>query len=271
MALQFKPIISFDYKLLGTTRTPPSTNSGTLLPSRPVSDRSPIFCGQCGTPNPSESQFCRKCGHRLSDDIVVLDEPDDEAPVSPVDGIDIDRYPLVDPESGEEILPEPSPERSAPDRSERPIRRGSIILWSLGIHFVIVSIVGMTALALMAQLSTTLEPGNLQDLLTRSEDVRQRFESNQLDRDQAQIEERQILESHGIMRLFLLLSIPVLIGFFISGLVAGRLWRPRQLLDVGLSGLLLGGLCSLCLFSPLVWPLAFALSLLGALAGRRWR
>lgn len=275
MARGFEEIISIDYKPLRNARPVSSPVKRTLVTSVPVNDQDPIFCGKCGTPNPAENQYCRRCGHRLADDIVEIGEqlesPETSAPISPVEGIDVERFPLVDPDSGEEIKPVVEHNPRHQDSTLPPPRRGSVILWSLGIHFVIISILSLTTLVVMAQLMPSLSPGNLQDLLTQSEDVRSRFESDQLSRDDAQEEERRILESHGILRLFLYLSAPVLLGFFVSGLIAGRLWRPQQLLDVGLAGLMLGGVCSLCLFSPLVWPLAFALSLIGATIGRRWR
>lgn len=275
MARGCEEINSIDYGPLRYKGAVSSPIKRTLIPSVLVNGQPPIFCGKCGTPNPAENQYCRRCGHRLADDIVEIgDHPesvDNSTPISPVEGIDVVRFPLVDPESGEEIEPEVEPRRQHLDEPPIPVRRGSVILWSLGVHFLIISMLSLMTLVVMAQLTPTLSPGNLQDLLTRSEDVRSRFESDQISRDDAQEEERQILESHGILRLFLYLSGPVLLGFFVSGLIAGRLWRPRQLLDVGLAGLMLGGLCSLCLFSPLVWPLAFALSLLGAIVGRRLR
>jgi hypothetical protein len=249
-----------------------------LLRCSAVTAQDPIFCGRCGTPNPGGNQFCRKCGHRLADDVVdVQPAPaQPEPPRSPVAGITVERFPLVDPETGEEIAPppvasqRPSLAPGARDDSLPAPRRSSVILWSLAVHFVVTCVLGLATLVVVSQVGDTMSPQNVQDLLARSEDIRARYESQQLDQEHAQIEERDLLESHGVIRLFLILSGPVLLGFLVSGFVAGRLWRPRVLLDVALSGVLIGGLCSLCLFNPLVWPLAFILSLVGAMLGRRW-
>lgn len=237
----------------------------------------PIFCGRCGTPNPAGNQFCRKCGHRLADDVIEAQiPPAPEPPRSPVAGITVERFPLVDPETGEEIAP-PSVASSTLDEasgaradSAPPPRRSSVILWSLAVHFVITCVLGLATFVAMSQLGTTLAPGNLQEFANRLQDVSTRFESHQLDQEHANQEIWELAEARGFIRLLLILSGPVLLGFLVSGFVAGRLWRPRVLLDVALSGMLIGGLCSLCLFNPFVWPLAFVLSMLGAWLGRRW-
>lgn len=251
----------------------PSALRRSLLPCSAVTAHDPIFCGRCGTPNPAGNQFCRKCGHRLADDVVEVPSqpPPPDPPRSPVAGISVERFPLVDPETGQEIAPPPRPSLVPGPRAPLPPpRRSSVILWSLAIHFIVTCVLGLATIAVMSRLDSTLSPDNLRDLYERTEDIRARFESRQLDQEHAQIEEREALEAHGVLRLVLILSGPVLLGFLVSGFVAGRLWRPRVLLDVALSGLLLGGLCSLCLFNPLVWPLAFVLSLIGAMLGRRW-
>jgi hypothetical protein len=241
-----------------------------------VTGQDPIFCGRCGTPNPGGNLYCRKCGHRLADDVVEAEAPPRvEPPRSPVSGISLERFPLVDPESGEEISPPADLDAGrAPGAqvdASPPARRGSVIARSLAIHFVVTSVLGLATLVVLSRFEPAASLDNAMDFYARFSDITERSGNRQLDQDQAQVELRELFESHGIIRVMLIVSGPVLLGFFIGGFIAGRLWRARPVIDVALSALLLGGLCSLCLCNLLVLPLAFMFSMLGAMVGRRQR
>ncbi len=252
-----------------------SARKPSLIPCTTVTEGSPVFCGKCGTPNPADNGFCRKCGHHLEDDVVEEGSQQpifpNASPISPVDGISIDRYPLLDPETGEEIPPiATTPEVTPAKRAASQPSRGSLVFRSLGVHLASISLLGITAMIVLSQLGYTPEPESIATFQSQAEDLRQRLENNQISSEEAENEGRRLLEQFGLARLLLLLSGPTLLAFFVAGLITGRLWRPQRLLEVGLAGLLIGGLCSLCLISPMVWPAALGLSLLGTIVGKRW-
>lgn len=245
-----------------------------------MNDEQPVFCGKCGTPNPAGNSFCRKCGHRLDDDIIEdpesLEEFENSTPQSPVEGVEIVRYPLVDPETGEEIVPtdlvtKPALNDRSQENLEEPPRKGSVALWSLAIHFLAISLLGLATMIVLSQLGLTPSQSAVENFQSEFEALRQRAQANEIDAEQTETEGRRLLERHGFLRLAMLMSGPVLLAFFIAGLIVGKLWRPRRLVPVGISGLIFGLLCSLCLISTIVWPIAVGLSLLGAYVGRRWR
>lgn len=195
-----------------------------------------------------------------------------DLPVSPVDGVAVERFPLLDTETGEELVTVEPKSDDAPRRdSTKPPRRGGVALRALGVHLVAVVVFGVGAMVVLAQLGHAPSPSDVQAFQGQAEDLRQRLENRQISSEEAEVEGRRLLERSGLARLLLLVSGPVLLGFFVAGVVVGRLFRPARLLEVSFAGLVFGGLCSLCLISPLVWPAAVGLSLLGTIVGRRWR
>jgi len=271
MDQRFPESIPSDSRVLRCKPAVSSASPTSLLPWRAVTDKQPVFCGKCGTPNPADNPYCRKCGHHLADDVIeagdLLDPAADAEPVSPVEGIPVTRFPLVDPETGEELASPRRPAQQQETDAPPPARRGTVILWSLGIHFVAACVMSLVTLVILGQLGEGPRP----EAFAAFQELNERRVNGQISDEQAEREWETLLDRHGVSRILMILSGPVLLGFFISGFIAGRIWRPQRALDVGISGLVIGGLCSLCLISPFVWPLAFAASLAGTILGRRWR
>lgn len=236
-----------------------------------MNDEHPVFCGKCGTPNPADNTFCRKCGHVLADDVIEIEgSPPPASPRTPVPGVEIQRFPLVDPDTGEAFdLPPSAPTGSR--QTAHPPRRGNVILWSFAIHFIIISLLAMAALMVLNQLGLVPSEEAFEQLQAQVTDLQQRREANQISAEAASLEGQRMLERHGFAQMMKMVAIPLLAGFFLSGLLAGRFWRPKRTLDVTVASMVFGGLCVLCVLDFWVWPAAVALSVVGTLLGRRWR
>jgi hypothetical protein len=255
-----------------------STESASLVVSAAVTEPPHIFCGRCGTPNPADNRFCRRCGHRLADDVIDAPagtDPTDAEPGPPtarIEGIELQRFPLVHPESGEPI--EISPPVAPPRRdSPPPPRRSSVIIWSLGIHTLSILLFGLISMVLFSHLEPQAVDAISHTDLAQVLDLLQRLESGELSPEQFESERRRVIpmDDAVMLRMQLLVHGFVLIGFFLGGLLSGRLWRPRRVLDVGLASAIVGGLLSLCFCNPFVWALGFAVSLAGASIGKRMK
>lgn len=220
--------------------------------------------------NPSDNQFCRRCGHRLADDIVEGENQspgDSDVPTSPVPGVEIKRYPLVDPEDGQEIELNPEPlQKETVEQQKPPKKRSSVILWSLGIHLLITLTVAIAATALLGQFGFAPSESEIRNFQTQFNELRER----NLSPEATERELEQLFERYGMDQYFELLFWPMLIAFFLSGFLAGRYFRPEFLFDVGIAGFVVGGLCAMCLLNIFLWPLAATLSFAGALLGKRW-
>ena len=239
----------------------------------------PVHCGKCGTLNPGENAYRRACGHRLADDVV---EPEHKhhpsrqlPPVSPVAGVEIDRYPLVDPEGQEILTPEPSPPVGTAVATPTAPRRG-ILLWSLGIHLLVLSTVLLVTWGISAQAGLTPSANELQAKLetiqTEVLELNERTKKGELTDEAAAAETQRLFQRHGISQLLMMLVGPVLLGFFLSGVLVGRVCRPTrtlELAEVALAALLVGGLTLCCQLVPWVCPVGFVLTVGGAMLGRR--
>jgi len=230
--------------------------------------------------NPEENRFCRRCGHILADD-VVEPTPGSESGTEPsgpqlVEGVEVQSYPLVDPKSGEEIPAEVGPE-NRPGASAPPERRGGTVVWSLGLHLAGIVISAMLAAAVVVTVEREwieqFSQADTQQVLSEQWQFFQRTDFRDMSEEQRNAELARIMRAEDpetLIRARLILHGGVLLGFLVAGIIAGRLRRPRRLMDVGLGGLLAGAGISLCCCNPIVAMLGFAVSLAGAWLGRRW-
>ena len=240
----------------------------------------PIYCGKCGTPNPADNLYCRKCGHRLAEDVFDAEdglehiEHEPEPPAAPIEGIELESFPLVDPETGEPL--ETRVASSDPLRDAHPApppRRGSVILWSIGIHVLAITILGLASFVVFS----TSDPETTESFsnaeLSSVLDLFARLERGEVTQEQAGTELQRILpiEDDALLRLQLITHGFALLGFFFSGLICGRIWKPRRLMDVGMAAVIVGGGLSLCFCNPGVWILGFVVCLAGAAVGRKWK
>jgi hypothetical protein len=270
--------MSCDVASLRPGVSPSSASAASLLRSPAVTGPDTIFCGKCGTANPADNQYCRRCGHRLSDDVVRAEEPPRAAPQASgpavVEGIEVRRYPLVDPETGEPIVAE----APADARSETlaPHRRGGTVMWSLGLHMAAVVVSAALAVAVTVTVErewverfSREDPGQI---LADQWRLIQRPDFRDMSDEQRTAELARVMRAQDpgtLMRAQLILYGGLLLGFLVAGFVAGRVRRPTRLMDVGLGGLLTGAVISLCCCNPIVATLGFLVSLGGVWLGRR--
>lgn len=273
--------LSIDYKRLHDLFAHPSAIHTSLLPWPIVNRPHLVFCGKCGSPNPADNPYCRNCGHRLEEDVVTFKEihdlpfDDPSRPIAPIEGIDLQRFPLVDPETGE-----PSPltddllrvPRKNPPRPTTP--RGKIIFWSVGIHMLVIPFCVMFASLALSLILPQPEEGQAQPQISQLLEIQERFERGDLTQEQASQEARRLIPFSDSEMLLASLAIMISLaaGFFLSGLLCGKLWHPQQLLDVGFGVMMLGMLIALVApMTLLIWLIGVPLSLIGAALGRRMK
>lgn len=243
-----------------------------------MSGREAIFCGKCGTANPAENLYCRRCGHRLSEDVVESEEiPRGGARAGPtvVEGVEVERFPLVDPETGEPLEVEAEEADERPRRAA-PERRGGTVMWSLVLHLGAVAAAAALAVGVVIMVErewveafSQEDPGRI---WAEQWQLIQRPDFQDMSDEQRTAELARITRARDpgtLMRAQLILYGGVLLGFLVAGFFAGRIRRPARLMDVGLGGLLTGAAISLCCCNPIVATLGFVLSLGGAWLGRR--
>lgn len=249
----------------------------------------PIFCGKCGTANPAENHYCRRCGHRLSEDVVPpregdLPETDPSGPVV-VEGVELQRFPLVDPDSGEVLSPGPAERRDATPRSpparegadeDRGRGRGRTVAWAFGLHLLGVAVGALLATGALVGIerdwARRISEADTGQILQEQWALVQRPDFRTMSDEQRSSELARIARAgdpETLLRAQLVVHGGVLLGFLAAGFVTGRLRRPRRLMDVGLGALLTSAAISLCCCNPIVATLGFVLSLGGAWLGRR--
>ncbi len=244
-----------------------------------MSGRDAIFCGKCGTANPAENLYCRRCGHRLTEDLVDPEEiPRGRAPRGPavVEGVEVARYPLVDPETGDPVEVEEEEEPAGRPRRTPPERRGGTVMWSLALHVAAVAVGALAALGVVVSVEREwVEAVSREDpsrMLSEQWQLIQRPDFQDLSDEQRTAELARVMRARDpgtLMRAQLVLYAGLLLGFLVAGFASGRIRRPARLMDVGLGGLLTGAAISLCCCNPIVATLGFVLSLAGAWLGRR--
>lgn len=244
----------------------------------------PIFCGKCGTPNPADNLYCRKCGHRLAEDVIEGDRisrsavegvpQPPEPPAAPIEGVELESFPLVDPETGEPLRVRPRQLGPFDEAHDGPSpRRGSIIIWSVGIHLLAISLLGFASFVVFSSSDPETTETFSQAELSTVLDIFSRLERGEVTQEQAGTELQGLLPigEDALLRLQLLTHGFALLGFFLSGLICAKLWKPRRLMDVGMAAVIVGGFLSLCFCNPVVWILGFVLCIAGAAVGRRWK
>jgi hypothetical protein len=134
----------------------------------------------------------------------------------------------------------------------------------LALHFVVLSVAVLIAMGLFYQQRTPEQLRSLEaDVLALSQ---QRAEG-EIDGEEIAAAEQQLMVKHDLRQAAWMVAGAVALSCFISGLIAGLLWRPTRLLDVALAGLLIAAVGGLCVL--MAWPLGFALSMFGTWLGRR--
>lgn len=245
-----------------------------------MTESHPIFCGKCGTPNPADNLYCRKCGHRLAEDVVEGEETfgnverDPEPPAAPIEGVELQSFPLVDPKTGEQLKARPRRPGPFEEAAEGPApRKGSIILRSIGIHTLAITLLGLASFVVFSASDPATSETFSQAELSSVLDLFARLERGEVTQEQAGTELQGLLPigEDALLRLQLLTHGFALLGFFLSGLICAKLWKPQRLMDVGMAAVIVGGFLSLCFCNPVVWILGFVLCLSGAALGRRWK